>query len=69
MIVCQLATLLAARGMSRRQLARRAGLNRNTINALAAHPLQRRLEVATLEKLCVALEVQPGKLLRWVIEA
>jgi putative transcriptional regulator len=65
MIVCRLADMLAERGMSRRELARRSGLNMNTVCKLAndEHTL---LHVGVLEAVCKVLGVQPGEVLHYV---
>ena len=68
MIVWQLADILRECGLPRRAMAKQSGLNLNTVCALAAHTTHLRIDLATLDKLCAALEIQPGKLLVWVEE-
>ena len=62
MIGCRLADILAERRMSRRELARRSGLNINTVCKLAnnEHTL---LHLGVLEAVCRVLGVQPGDVL------
>ena len=65
MIVCRLAEILAELGLSRRELARRSGLNINTVCKLAnnANTL---LHMGVLEAVCQVLRVQPGEVLHYV---
>jgi DNA-binding Xre family transcriptional regulator len=64
MIVCRLAAILEARGMSRRELARRSGLNINTV-CKWAHGDITMIDLAKFAQVCAALQVQPGELLVW----
>jgi putative transcriptional regulator len=64
MIVCRLADILKERGMSRRELARRSGLNINTV-CKWAHGDITVIDLAKLAQVCIALQVQPGELLVW----
>ena len=64
MIVCRLPDILRTKGMSRRELARRAGVNKNTICKWAQGEVVM-LDLATLDLVCAALQVQPGELLVW----
>lgn len=66
-IVLRLSDILKERKMSRRELARRAQLNTNTVCKLA-QGTPHRLDLQTLERVCAALEVQVGELLVWVAE-
>ena len=51
-----------------RHLAQRAGLSENTISAIYNGKITR-MEMETLNKLCVALDCQPGDLLEYVPDA
>ena len=62
MIVCRLLDILTERGMSRRELARRSGLNINTVCKMANND-HRMIDLTTLDQVCDALQVQPGDLL------
>ena len=63
----RLAVVLADREMTYLQLAERTGLHRVTVNKLknrfVAPP---RIDSDTLDKLCRALQCQPGDLMVWV---
>ena len=50
--------------MSRRELARRSGVNVNTICKWAQGHIVL-VDVAILDHLCTALQVQPGDLIEW----
>ena len=62
MIACKLGDILTERGMSRRELARRSGLNINTVCKMANDD-NRMVDLTTLDKLCDVLGVEPGDLL------
>ena len=62
MIVIHLQDILTERSMSRRELARRSGLNINTVCKLANNA-NRMIDLTTLDQMCKALQVQPGELL------
>jgi len=67
-VVCTLADILAEKGMSRRQLAKEAGIAPNTVGNLArAHysstPI---VSLGTLAKVCAVLDLVPGDMLRKV---
>ena len=64
MIVCRLRDILQERHMSRRELARRSGLNINTV-CKWAHGDIALVNLATLDQVCIALQVQPGEVLVW----
>ena len=70
MIRLLLADVLARRGWTPYRLAQVTGLTVPTAYRLA-DPDRRfgRLTTATLDRLCAALDVQPGELLEWVPEA
>lgn len=60
----QLAKVMAERGMNYKMLGAATGLHPNTISKLKHHPPSR-LEMATLIRLCQALNCQPGDLLTY----
>ncbi len=62
MIVSRLHDILTERGMSRREMARRSGLNVNTVCKLANDD-NRMVDLTTLDKLCAVLQVEPGEVL------
>jgi putative transcriptional regulator len=65
----RLADLLAERGWTPYRLARETGLTIPTAYRLADVSLRfGRFTADTLDRLCAALEVQPGELLEWVPE-
>lgn len=62
MISSNLSTLLGARGMSPKELAKRAGLRIRTVERLC-HEDWQLIDRLTLERLCQALQVPVGQLL------
>ena len=64
MIVWRLRDILIERGISRRELARRAGVNVNTICKWAQGPMAL-IDVAILDRVCTTLQVQQGALIGW----
>ena len=68
MLHWRLGAVLGERRLSQREVARRSGLTRNTVDCLAKATTLRRIEGKTLDRLCAALPCQPGELLRWVAE-
>lgn len=67
MIRLRLATVLAERGWTPYRLARETGLTVPTAYRLADASLSfGRFTADTLDRLCEALQVQPGALLEWV---
>ena len=69
MIRFHLARILERKGWTPYRLARETGLTVPTAYRLADPTLQfGRFTAATLDRLCAALEVQPGELLEWVPE-
>ncbi len=58
----RLAELLAERGISQNELARRSGISQVTVNAIANNRTTR-VDLATLDALAKALNVEPGELL------
>jgi Ca2+-binding RTX toxin-like protein len=67
MMVCRLQDILAERGMSRRELARRSGRNLNTVCTLA-HAPNRLGGLGTLAQVSATVQLQPGELLVWETE-
>ena len=65
MIVCRLRDILENRGISRRELARRSGLSINTVCKLASCK-NSLLDVVVLDRVCEALNIPLGDLLRWL---
>ena len=69
MIRFHLAAILDRKGWTPYRLARETGLTVPTAYRLADPTLQfGRFTADTLDRLCAALEVQPGELLEWVPE-
>ena len=65
-VVCVLSEILAKKQMSKRQLAREAGIGANTVcNIARAHysdsPM---VSLKTLGRICTVLKVVPGDVLR-----
>lgn len=63
MIVCTLSDILHERGISRRELARRANVNVNTVCKLV-HNENLLVHLRVLEEVCEVLGVQPGDILQ-----
>jgi putative transcriptional regulator len=69
MIRFRLATILARKGWTPYRLARETGLTVPTAYRLADPELEfGRFTADTLDRICAALNVQPGDLLEWVPE-
>jgi putative transcriptional regulator len=69
MVRLRVAELMKARGLSAYALAKGAGLNYPTAYRLSRPTgLFQRLEVNTLDRLCVFFRVQPAELLEWIPE-
>jgi DNA-binding Xre family transcriptional regulator len=67
MIRLRLAEVLAQRGWTAYRLAQETGLTVPAAYRLAKRDRRlARIEAATLDRLCLALDVQPGQLLEWV---
>jgi DNA-binding Xre family transcriptional regulator len=63
----RIAEILKVRGMSWYRLAQESGLSQTQVYRMRhANGRFSRLTEGTLEKLCAALEVQPGELIEWV---
>ena len=67
MIVVQLDVMLAKRKMRSKELAERIGFTEANISLLKSGKVKG-VRFETLEKLCEALECQPGDLLEYVPE-
>jgi putative transcriptional regulator len=67
MIKIHLSKLLGAKRISMSELARQTGLSRNTI-FLLYHEKSDRIDLTTLDRLCVALSCQPGELLEHITD-
>lgn len=66
MITLRVAECLKAKGWTAYRLAREAKISMTLAYRLARpHARFRRLDHDTLEKLCFALDCEPGELLRW----
>jgi len=65
-VVSQLADILKQRGMSRAEVARRAGIAASTVGNLAKahHSSTPIVSLGTLAKVCMVLNVAPGDLLK-----
>jgi len=66
MIEVKLKDLLAARGRTRYWLAQETGIQFKTLARIERAESSNRIELSTLDKLCRALQCQPGDLLVWV---
>ena len=66
-IVCALNDILAERRISKRQLAREAGVTPNAVCNLArVHRSQNSsISMRTLNRICMALQVNPGDILKF----
>lgn len=67
MIKCHLSKILGAQRMNMSELAQKTGLSRNTV-FLLYHEKTERIDFSTMDKLCVALNCQPGDLFEYVRE-
>lgn len=67
MIKCYLSKIMGAKRINMSELARQTGLSKNTVYLLY-HEKSEGISFATLDKLCVALECQPGDLLEHIPE-
>lgn len=63
-IVVKLDVMLARRKMRSRELAERVGISEVNISLLKSGKV-RGVRFETLEKICAALQCQPGDLLEW----
>ena len=64
MVVCNLKRILATRGLSQRELARRSGVHRATIARLCRDDWGK-LDRYVLTVLCACLHIKPQMLLVW----
>jgi len=67
MIVCKLRTLLKRKGWTRYKLQKESGVTYPTLHMMY-HGRSKLYSAAVLEKICEALQCQPGELLRWQIQ-
>lgn len=67
MIQIRLESILNQRSLSQRALARRSDTHPSVISRLARGDTSR-VDLVVLNRICTALEVQPGDLLRFVPE-
>ncbi|MCI8880306.1 MAG: helix-turn-helix transcriptional regulator [Clostridiaceae bacterium] len=68
MIVVNLDVMLAKRKMSVTELSERVGITMANISILK-NGRAKAVKLSTLEKICAALDCQPGDLLEWRAEA
>ena len=68
MIVVNLDVMLAKRKMSVTELSERVGITMANISILK-NGRAKAVKLSTLEKICAALDCQPGDLLDWRAEA
>lgn len=62
MVKLRIHTLIAEKGITPQDLAEKSGLTRQTVQSLLVG-MVRRIELETMDKLCKALDVEPGELL------
>ena len=60
-LVIRLAAILAERNMTQTELARRCGVDKNTISRWVSHG-RTRIDLDVLEKICDELDVTPNDL-------
>ncbi|MEI2357435.1 helix-turn-helix domain-containing protein [Mesobacillus zeae] len=65
MIKVRLNEILAAKGMSQRQVAIKANVRPNTIGLLCKGEVQR-IDLDVLNRICNALAMHPGEIMDWV---
>ncbi|WP_214730085.1 helix-turn-helix transcriptional regulator [Exiguobacterium sp. s168] len=65
MVRIRLSSILEARGLSQRQLALKAGIRPNALSAICNEKVQR-IDLDILDRICTALELQPGDLFEWL---
>lgn len=65
MIKNNLSEILGRKRLKMSELSDLAGLNKNTVLNLY-HDRSTRIEFQVLDKICAALDIQPGELLEWV---
>jgi len=65
MIKVHLSKILGAKRINMTELAQQTGLSRNTV-FLLYHEKTERMDFSTLNKLCAALNCQPGDLLEYI---
>lgn len=67
MIKFKVKVQLAIRGMTQKELAQRTGIRPPTVSAICTGAVKH-LPVDALEKICRALDCQPGELMEYVKE-
>jgi putative transcriptional regulator len=65
MIQVKLRDVLESRGRSRYWLAQETGLQFKTLARIERAESSNRIELSTLDKICRALQCQPGDILVW----
>ena len=68
-IKVRLREMLDVRGRSRYWLAKQTGIQYGTLLRIERASASNRIQIGTLDKICRALECQPGDLLVWLEEA
>ena len=53
--------ILVERAMTQKALAEKSGVSRNAISCLAGRP--RQLSLSTIERVCDALDIEPGDII------
>jgi putative transcriptional regulator len=66
MIEVRLKDLLAERGRTRYWLAKETGIQFKTLSRIGQAASNNRIELSTIDKICRALQCQPGDLLVWI---
>jgi len=64
-VKCHLSKILGAQRVNMSELAQKTGLSRNTI-FLLYHEKTERIDFSTMDKLCAALNCQPGDLFEYI---
>ena len=67
MIKFKVKVLLAMRDMTQKELAEKTGIRPPTVSAICTGAIKH-LPIEALEKICVALDCQPGDLMEYVRE-
>lgn len=67
MIKFKVKVLLAIRGMTQKELAQRTGIRPPTVSAICTGAVKH-LPVDALDKICKALDCQPGDIMEYVKE-
>ena len=67
MIKFKVKVMLAMRDMTQKELAEKTGIRPPTISAICTGAIKH-LPIEALEKICIALDCQPGDLLEYIKE-